>query len=304
MKLKVSKAPLALFKVGLLVSIFPIPLCSMFLPVCEADLRKYRFIPYDIYKDYGAGGGAERWYTHLGLRDTFNAKGISGTIHIRENDIDSANKDDFVLFALTLVRFVDGHKEGFEVGYYQDHSGYWFFTGWIIQDEFYLGHRSSVIPESLHTLRLAEVDNVFFAYIDGDEVDYGEFSEDVSEDKIYACQGESSDPTNEMRGQFSNLLYYKCDGTERVWSNVLPFQSAPYYTRLCSTDGYHTTILGDISVDYYVDSLDVALISCHWYCPPFPSGPLGYADKADINHDGLVNILDVAYINIYWHQGW
>jgi len=56
---------------------------------------------------------------------------------------------------------------------------------------------------------------------------------------------------------------------------------------------------GDLNVDGVVNSLDLSLISAHWYPGP-PIGPLNYDTNYDINSDGAINIVEVGIISAYW----
>lgn len=225
---------------------------------------------------------------------------------VYENDIDSHSKFDYVAFALTLTRPHWFVNEYLECGYYQDNSGYWFYTCHSIKG-FYIEHRHkylTVLPESrAYSLKLLEVDGRFDAYIDGMPVDSVYFSDDVSEERIYAAQGESSDPSNPMKGHFWNLMYYSTC-SRYSWMNIEAYQDKPYYARLSSTNEYHATLMGDASLDYLVGIVDAGLVSAHFYLPPYMVGPLGYAAKADFNHDGFVDCDDAVLVNGYWGESW
>lgn len=287
--------------------LFVISTC-LFLPQTSATKPlPRRFFPYDISKnEVWSRDIPPHWYAYLGLRDTYGVKGIQGDIWIYENNIESHSRDDFVAFALTLVRpTIDGWYESFEVGYFHDNSGYMFYSAsyinWHFSEIDYLYPHA--LPESwAHSLKLLEVDGKFNAYIDGELVDYIYFSDDVTEERIYGSQAESSDPSNPMRGHFWNLMYYS--SSWHSWMNIEAYQDKPYYARLSSTDQYHSTLMGDISLDYLVDIVDATLVSAHYYDPPWAIGPLGYSAKADFDHDGLIDIFDASQVNAYWGESW
>ena len=244
----------------------------------------------------------DRWYASVGLTETYDVKGIEGLIWVYENEIDSSSQSDFVACALTLLRPTVDFYESYEVGYYQDHSGYWFYTGKIVNGFWSQRRHGWVIPESrAYSLKLLEVDGRFEAYIDGELVDYMYFSDAVTEERIYASQCESTEPSNPMRGHFWNLKYYNSTSWHS-WTDIYVYQDRPYYARITSTDEYHSTIQGDLNLDYKVDSQDVAWLNAYW-CDPCLSDQT-YYPFVDINHNGYSDIFDCALINCHWHKSW
>ena len=312
-ELTVKKVVTIVLLTAALISVFPLVACQPHLgeaegieyvmaPSGSTDFTNGRFIPYDALNCTSEVAGIDRWYTYLGCKDTWSAQGISGELRVYENDIDSGSSADFIAFALTLVRPTDVFYESFELGYYQDNSGYWLYSYSVI-DGYPIEHRHGhAIKGQAYSLKILEVDERFEAYIDETLVDYVYFSPTVKEFRMYASQGESTDPTNPMRGHFWNLMYQL--DSWHSWTWIKAYQDEPYYTRLGSTDEYYATIMGDINLNYVVEMLDGGLVSAHWYNPPFNEGILGYADKADLNHNGWINIVDVTFINAHWGESW
>jgi len=252
----------------------------------------------------------DRLYASLNLLDTYSSNGIAANIEVFYNDIHSTSTGDLVASSIGIARYRPSGggewiEESIEVGLRQDSTGLFLFGATLTRYGWTQVKYADATPGDTHSLKIKSyIDLVWDAFIDDHFVTTITFSQDVTAEKYAVAQAESSlqPPQNPLREHLWNLVYYDSNWNPHNWQRLDIAQDEPYYARLTSTYEFHSTLQGDVSLDYMVDVVDWSTVSAHWTGPP--RGQLGYSLGVDIDHDGGVNIIDLAKVSAHWNQGW
>lgn len=252
-----------------------------------------------------------RWYAGVWLRETYSAKGVSASMHTYKNYVSEWPfvRDRFVAFHIALKRSNVTHIEYLEVGFFQDLSGFFLYSGWRIQgvyDDFVYSSTSALKDHSFEIVETT--DETFEARIDSNSVKSVTFS--IHGDREYSAFAESTNQgINSLRGHFWNLKYYDSNGVSHIWQQVEIYEDWPYlvgFSGGTATDDFYTSgggVQGDINGDGVVDVLDVGELNAYWW-NGVVSGLIGYDSNADILPvvvpDGFVDIFDAAWVNYNW----
>lgn len=235
---------------------------------------------------------------------------MSGSVHTYENYVSDfpVTPDRFVTFHIVIRRENATHYEMLEVGFVQNLTGFYLYAAWRINGNYEDVEPYTASPLTDYSLEIVETTpETFEARIDSVVLKTVTFT--IHGDREYSAFAESvNQGINSLRGHFWDLKYYDSDGVPHVWQQVEPYADEPY-TVSPAPDDFYTRgggVLGDINGDGYVDISDAGKINAYFHSPPFPDGPLGYDENADIYPDsapdGRVNILDASLVNAHWHE--
>lgn len=244
----------------------------------------------------------QRWYAGIDLTDTKSPTSVRADIKAYENSIVLNGNwyHDVIAFAIGIARQLPwGNWETFEVGIIQDGTGMHLYTSKETRGVSETWHGTPNIGQT-YSFELRSITNLYWiALIDGIGVESALFSSNVSLDIFSVVQAESGDMANTLKSSFLNIQWK--DSSWHNWIRENIRNDGDYYARIFTTYIFDSTILGDSSLDYQIDVLDVSVLSSSW---SLPLGPAGYLLYADITHNGAVEMDDLAIMSAHWGKMW
>jgi len=197
--------------------------------------------------------GTERWYAELYLLQPRDASAIGGHIYTYDNYL-SDDTLAFVAFRMFLIRVdtVWNLMEWLEVGYFEDHTGFWIYAASYLLGKGYVeidwsrfngagangeGYYNFEIGQKQDLQTGENVPNVFRAYFEHYLLMEVTFA--IGGDNLYLVGSESNDVYNTLNGHYAGLWYCK-NNKWYDWTDVKPVADPPYSVTMSSTNGFYT----------------------------------------------------------------